>query len=378
MLGTSENLINFKYLKTEIKDVKIFFGEYDGIQRFDRFKYPISDKLSKVQQSSIWFPKEINFSKDIIGIKNISSVHEEVYRSNLLFQTLADSLANRFLDNVLTEYITSPEWERVIKIQSFFEGIHSEAYSENVRKVYSDAEKFFNDGFKNKEIQHRLDLEVNSYSGLKSKMNKVDGTLDNKKEAIVEVLLRQYALENIRFFISFLYTFQINEVNDQVLQGSVNNIALILNDEIIHTAIFKHLINILKTEESEEFIHLMSNSWFQDLSVEIFKEVINSEMKWFEYLSNIAEFPTFNERQIKEFLYFYSKKALDLISIKNPYESDRNELINFFESKKNINGTKAMAQETNLLSYNIGVLEDKNFYKDDLTKELKKYNDYLK
>ena len=136
-----KDIINFNNSLDNVRDVKIFFGKSDGIRRYDRFKYPITDRLTKVQQSALWFPKEVNYAKDMVGIHNVlSPTHKEIYNSNLLFQTLADSLANRFLDNVLSEYITSPEWERVIKWQSLFELLHSEAYSENIRKVYSDAD----------------------------------------------------------------------------------------------------------------------------------------------------------------------------------------------------------------------------------------------
>lgn len=374
IVKASEELINFDKFTTDIKKVKMFFGEYDGIQRFDRFKYPISDRLAKVQQSSIWFPKEINFSKDKVGITTLSETHEKIYRFNLLFQTIADSLANRFLDNVLSEYITSPEWERVIKIQSFFEGIHSEAYSENVRKVYSDAEKFFNEGFQNKEIRSRLDLELRAYQELGGKLETDDQSERNK--AILEVLLRQYSLESIRFFISFLFTFQINELNQQVLQGSVNNIALILNDEIIHTTIFKTMINILKKYEDEGFVEEANSAWFTETANKIFKEVITSELAWFDYLSSIEELPGFTRTVAKEFLEFYAKRALDLINVENKFKSVKNEMVTFFEDKKEINNAKAQAQETNLLSYNIGVLEDKEYWDKELGKGFSKFEKF--
>lgn len=366
-----KDIINFNNSLDNIKDVKIFFGKSDGIQRYDRFKYPITDRLTKVQQSAIWFPKEINYAKDMVGIHNVlSTTHKEIYNSNLLFQTLADSLANRFLDNVLSEYITSPEWERVIKWQSLFELIHSEAYSENIRKVYSDAEQFFNDGFKNKNIQNRLDLELKSYNELEQIMKDDSVELDEKKKAILEVCLRQYALENIRFFISFLYTYHLNEINEQVLQGSVNNITLILNDEIIHTTIFRHLINSLMNNPDEGFSHLVE--YKNTLAQEIFKEVVESEVNWFKYLSNIEEFEGFGETQIREFLNHYASRALDLIKVDNKdFIGVRNNLVEFFESKKNLNNTKALAQETEILTYNIGVLEDKNYDKADLLEFVK-------
>ena len=365
-------IVDFTYAAPELKDVKIFFGETDGIQRYDRAKYPITDRLVKVQQGSIWFPKEISYAKDMIGITTLSPEHLKVYTLNLMFQTVADSYANRHLDNVLCNYITSPEWERVLKWQALFELIHSEAYSENIRKVFADAEKVFNEGMTNINIQQRLKVELDCYEQFK-----VDILSDNKSiqaKALVRECLLQYALENIRFMISFLYTYRINEANNQVLQGSVNNITLILNDETIHTAIFKHLLNILKSTEDEGVSILWKSGWAQAELLKIFDAVIESELEWFDYLSSIAEFEGFNRQQAKEFLCFYANRALEVVGQDDIYTefAIRNELVEFFENKRRINNLKSLAQETDILSYNIGTLEDGDFYETDLLEFYKK------
>ncbi len=370
----SEYILDFQQSLENVADVKIFFGKHDGIQRYDRYKYSITEKLIRAQQAATWFPREINFSRDRTGFHNaLSEPFQEIYKANLLFQTMADSLANRFLDNVLSEYITSPEWESVIKWQAHFELVHSEAYSWNIREVFSDPEKFFNEGFANENIRKRLDIEVKSYSALGNKIQY--GTLKEKKIAILEVTARQYALENIRFFVSFLYTFKINEMNDQVLQGSVNNIKLILNDEIIHTVIFRNLINILKDVKDEGFSEI-----FKDEDIDIdsliascFEEVIVSEMEWFGYLSGIQEIMGFTEGTVRGFLEYYTHVALKYIGNKHNdrFDQNQNELVLFYESKKNLNNTKSLAQENNLLTYNIGVLEDGGFLEGNLDIDLK-------
>ena len=373
---SSDYILDFSKSTDEIQDVKIFFGEHDGIQRYDRYKYRISEKLVRAQQAATWFPREINFSRDRTGFKNaLSEPFQEIYSDNLLFQTMADSLANRFLDNVLAEYITSPEWEAVIKWQAHFELVHSEAYSWNIREVFSDPEKFFNDGFKNENIRKRLNLEIASYSSIKEILQS-DVSVDFKKRAILEVLARQYALENIRFFVSFLYTFKINEMNEQVMQGSVNNIKLILNDEIIHTVIFRSLINILKDVKSEGFSHLFDDET-DDMFARCFTEVIESEIEWFKYLSSKQEIVGFTEDTIRGFLEYYTYVALKFIGNKNAdnFTSSQNELVLFYESKKSLNNSKSLAQENNLLTYNIGVLEDGGFLEGNLDVDIKELLD---
>ena len=358
--------IDFSKSLSNVEDVKIFFGEYDSIQRYDRFKYPITEKFVRAMQGATWFPREINFGKDRTAFTSVLTTEfQEVYKANLLFQTMADSLANRFLDNILSSEITSPEWEAVIKWQAHQELVHSEAYSWNIREVFSNPEQFFNEGFANIEIQKRLDIEIKSYDGLAEKLL----VPMEKHGAILEVLVKQYVLESIRFFGSFLYTFKINELNDQVLQGSENNIILIANDEQIHVAIFKQLINTLRDNKDEGFSEYFDDD-FKDTVRASFAEVIESEIEWFHYLSGIQDIQGFTEGSIRGFLEHYSKISMEGIGVDCEYVGDSNELTNFFKTKTNIRGQKSMAQETDLLSYSIGVLEDKGFLTDDLLVEL--------
>ena len=360
-----KNIINFNDSLTNIQDVKIFFGKSDGIQRYDRFKYPVTEKFVRAMQGATWFPREVNFGKDRAAFSSVLTPEfQEIYKANLLFQTMADSLANRFLDNILSTQVTSPEWEAVIKWQAHQELVHSEAYSWNIREVFSNPEQFFNEGFANKEIQKRLDIEIKSYDGLDEVLT--NGTDVEKKDAILKVLIRQYVLESIRFFVSFLYTFKINELNDQVLQGSENNIILIANDEQIHVAIFKSLINILRDNHSEGFSERFDGT-FDTMVTNAFAEVIESELEWFRYLSGIQEIQGFTEGTIRGFLEHYSKASMDGIRVKCEYEGSSNELTNFFKTKTNIRGQKSLAQETDLLSYSIGVLEDKGYLEGELS-----------
>jgi len=353
------DIINFDNFETDFNKKKMFFGKNDGIQRYDVYKYEIFKKLYDAQEAARWRPQEISFTKDKAEILNIPIGHQEIYRANLLFQTFADSLANRFLEDIFCRAVTLPELEAVIKTQGNFELTHSFSYSYNIRQVYANPKQFFDEGFVNKEIQHRLDLERICYTNLDNVLSDTSSSLLEKKQVLLEAIVRQYALENIRFFVSFLYTFMLNELNGQKLQGSVNNITLILNDEVIHTVIFKNIINILRDNEQEGFSDLMGDK-FDAMAISIFEDVKKSEMIWFDYLRGFAELNGFTKQTVSDFLDNYIYKALKGVGI--DYEPvKQNDLVVFFESKKNINDQKAAAQETNLLSYNIGVLQESGY-----------------
>jgi len=99
-----------------------------------------------------------------------------------------------------------------------------------------------------------------------------------------------------------------------------------------------------------------------------FEEVIESEMEWFSYLSGIQEIMGFNEDTVRGFLEYYTHIALKYIGnpLNEKFTTSQNELVLFYESKKSLNNTKSLAQENNLLTYNIGVLEDGGFLEGNL------------
>ena len=53
----------FNKNKVDFTKNKIFFGEGLNTQRFDEFKYPILDKLTKKQLSVFWRPEEVALQK---------------------------------------------------------------------------------------------------------------------------------------------------------------------------------------------------------------------------------------------------------------------------------------------------------------------------
>lgn len=154
------------------KDIKIFLGKYNGFQRYDITKYPFAKQIENNMRQAFWTPEEISLISDRENFKELPENAKEVIVSNLLFQTLMDSAQNRGLDSVMSELVTSSEWEAVFKTQSFFELIHSLSYSHIIREVFSsDATEIFDRIYKIDEIKHRTDKEIDAYDLVKEFIN---------------------------------------------------------------------------------------------------------------------------------------------------------------------------------------------------------------
>src|SRR3990167_4850592 len=73
----------------------IFLGEPLGLQRYDRFKYPIFFELFSKQLTLFWRPEEISLQKDRNDYETLESHEKHIFTSNLLFQTMLDSVVAR-------------------------------------------------------------------------------------------------------------------------------------------------------------------------------------------------------------------------------------------------------------------------------------------
>ena len=160
-------------LVVPIKDIKIFLGKYNGFQRYDVYKHPFSKVIEKSMRQAFWTPEEISMIADRENFKNLPDHIKEVFINNLLFQTFMDSVQNRGLDSVMSELVTSSEWESVFKSQAYFELIHSLSYSHIIREMFSsNATEIFDRIYDIPMIKNRTDKEIEAYSVIKKYINK--------------------------------------------------------------------------------------------------------------------------------------------------------------------------------------------------------------
>ena len=84
----------------------MFFGAPLGVQRYDRFKYPVFDKLTEQQLGFFWRPQEVSLQKDRADFQSLRPEQKHIFTSNLKYQILLDSVQGRgpvwhFLHTVL-------------------------------------------------------------------------------------------------------------------------------------------------------------------------------------------------------------------------------------------------------------------------------------
>jgi ribonucleoside-diphosphate reductase beta chain len=348
-------IIDTKRLVPGKDSEKIFFGEYSGFQRYDNPSYKFAVDIEEAQRNSFWNPNEISMVADAQKFPELPEEIQEIMINIWLFQTLMDSGQNKGLEEVLAEACTNPEFEAMFKTWGYFELIHSLSYSHLLRGMFSDSSKIFDRIAELPNIQKRIDREVDLYTKIQNMDNE---PLETKKKLLLELLVNVFALEGVKFYISFLVTYIINNAYSNKIAGATRIIKLINFDEDIHTSMSVGLLNTLKREKSEGFSELMNSDWYKDMVINTFTKVYEDEMEWAEYLSTIGNIPTLTNKVTEQFLKYYVDIRLNQIGFDSLFNQEKTDVVQWFENYKDLNKDNAALQESDLAVYSIGIMKD--------------------
>lgn len=350
------NILDTKNLVTNKSEEKIFFGEYSGFQRYDNPTYKFAVLQEEKQRNAFWNPNEISMVNDSQKFFELPEFAQEIMIRIWLFQTLMDSGQNKGLEEVVAELCTNPEFEAMFKTWGYFELIHSLSYSHLLRGIFSDASKIFDKIKDYPEIQKRIDKEIDLYSRVKN-INSLE-SLEDKKKLVLELLVNIFALEGIKFYISFLVTYIINNAYGNKIQGATRIIKLINFDEDIHTSMGNGTLNILKKEPTEGFKELMESEWYTNMVKETLMKVYADEMEWSRYLRSIGNIPGLTEAVSEQFLKYYVDLRSTQLGLDKLFNQEKTDVVQWFENYKDLNKDNAALQESDLAVYSIGIMKN--------------------
>ena len=333
--------------KKPATETKIFFGEYSGFQRYDVYKYPFAKNIEEKMRQAFWNPNEVSLASDRLKFPELPKYVQDILTQNILYQTSMDSGQNRGLDGVLATLATSPEWEAVFKTQGYFELIHSLSYSHILREIYPDPTHIFDSIYDNAHIKARMNKEIEAYSNA-----------HKDKKSLLELILRIYALEGLKFYVSFLVTFTINNTYHGAIQGITRIIKLIAFDENLHVAVMSGLLNTLRKNKDEGFAELINSKWFAERATAIFKETAEDEIVWGEYLLSFGQLNGLTSQIIKEFCQYFVDDRLKRVGIEPIYNQKTNDVVEWFKNYQDITLDNTAQQESTSLSYRIGTLKN--------------------
>lgn len=403
MGSSNKKILNTNNLVPSKTKERMFFGEYSGFQRYDNPTYNFAVIQEEKQRNAFWNPKEISMINDALKFPDLPEFIQEVMIRVWLFQTLMDSAQNSGLEEVLASLYTNPEFEAMAKTQGYFELIHSISYSHILRGIFSDASVIFDRIADYPEIQQRVNKEIELYSKVKALGNvgifleakeKIDEevkkyieennitdsnelkriqdvlsitlkqlqissgeiSVEDRNKLILELLVGILALEGVKFYVSFLVTYIINNNYNNKIQGATRIIKLINFDEDIHTNMIAGTIQILKKNKIEGFSELIKSEWFETMALNTFKDVLVDELGFAKYLLSFGDIPTLTLPVIEKFMQYYVDERMQSIGLPKIYNQEKTDVVQWFESYKNLNLDNTAGQESDAAVYSIGIL----------------------
>jgi ribonucleoside-diphosphate reductase beta chain len=173
------------------------------------------------------------------------------------------------------------------------------------------------------------------------------------KRAIWMALHASYALEALRFMVSFATSLAM--VENKIYIGNGNIISLILQDELLHTEWTAWLINNV-TKDDPDFVKLEEECAAEVYA--LYMEVIKEEKEWATYLFKLGPVIGLNAAILSDFVDYTAFVRLKEIGIKYLEDHPRQSPIPWFNKHVNINKKQTALQENESTNYVIGVMSD--------------------
>lgn len=334
-------------------DRNCFFDDPVDVARYDKVKYPAFEKLTQKQLGFFWRETEVDLSRDAKDFKGLTAHEKHIFTSNLKRQILLDSVQGRAPTLAFTPICSLPELETWIQTWTFFETIHSRAYTHIIRNVYSDPSKVFDELL---ELQEIVDCakSISKYYDILIAINEAAGSDKgdySHKKALWLCLNAVNALEAVRFYVSFACSWNFAE--QKKMEGNAKIIKFIARDENVHLASTQQMIKTLPKEDPD--FAKIAEETEQDC-VRIFVDVIEQEKGWAHYLMKDGSMIGLNERLLCDYAEFIGTKRMNNIGLKSPYSIKDNPLP---WTTKWIGGSEVQVapQETEITSYIVGAVK---------------------
>ena len=370
MNPVQSDLKGMTVFNTEDVDTKkqpMFFGKPLGVQRYDNFKYPQFENLTKQQLGYFWRPEEVSLQKDRGDYQTLRPEQKHIYTSNLKYQIMLDSVQGRAPGMAFLPYCSLPELEACMEVWSFMEMIHSRSYTYVIKNVYANPSDVFDTIIKDDRILERAASVTESYdkfinyaqewaSGSQWKPDSAgspsaEWTRKDLKKHLYRAVANVNILEGIRFYVSFACSFAFGEL--KLMEGSAKIISLIARDENQHLAITQNILNNWRKGDDPDMVQIIKEE--EEWTYQMFDKCVNEEKKWAKYLFKDGSMIGLNDKLLHQYVEFIANRRMRSIGLKPVYDIPlKNNPLPWTEHWISSKGLQVAPQETEVESYIVG------------------------
>ena len=312
-----------------IADRTIIGGTVTGLMSLNNAKYKRAKGLYNTMIGNFRVPEKVSgLGEDMIQYKNtLTSDERDAYNGIISFLIFLDSLQTVNLPN-FNDYITAPEVNLLISIQTFQEAIHSQSYATLLEGVVESSKR---DEIYYYRRDDALLLKRNQFIGSIYQAF-VDHQTD---ENFFRGIVGNFILESIYFYNGFAF---FDSLADRTMMLATQRmINYIRRDELTHVVLFANIFKALR----EEFPHVYN----VDIVRQMVSDAVDQEIeRSCHILGN--RISGINNESTEKYTKYLANIRLQMIGIdplypeirENPYkhlerlQDNNSEKGNFFES----------------------------------------------
>jgi ribonucleoside-diphosphate reductase beta chain len=370
MRSKVEGMTVFNTTQVDSTKQKMFFGPPLGVQRYDKFKYPVFDKLTQQQLGYFWRPEEVSLQKDRADYQTLNEAQKHIFTSNLKYQILLDSVQGRGPGMAFAPYCSLPELEGCMNIWQTMEMVHSRSYTHIIKNVYADPSDVFDHILDDEKILSRARSVTHAYDEFLQAAqtygsgnmweHQLDGVpmaqneLYELKRKLYRAVANVYILEGIRFYVSFACSFAFGEL--KLLEGSAKIIGLIARDESQHMTVTQNILNKWRDGDDPDMVEIAKE---EEINIyAMFKECVEEEKQWAEYLFKDGSIIGLNDKLLAKYVEWTANRRLKSIGLKAVFDTPiSNNPLPWTEHWLSSKGMQVAPQETEVESYLIGSIK---------------------
>lgn len=316
---------------------KIIKGNSTNIFNLNNVKYQWANQLYRTMMGNFWIPEKIDLTQDKNDYYNLTPEENLAYEGILSFLIFLDSIQTNNISNV-SNYITAPEINLVLSVQTFQEAVHSQSYQYIIESILpKEVRNLVYDKWREDSIL----FERNSY------IAEIYQTfIENPNDSnFSKVLIADYLLEAIYFYNGFNFFYLLASRNK--MMGTSDIIKLINRDELSHVVIFQQIIKEIRQENPD---------FFNDSEIiEMFKIAVEQEILWTQHIigSKILGITLETTEAYTKWLANERLKSIGISPIYPNFNSNPYKHLERFADTEGEGGVKSNFFEGTVTSYNM-------------------------
>lgn len=335
----------------------MYLGEELGLIDNIHETYPEIANLRDVLMRNRWDWREIDLSQDARDMHD-PDLRDGVlaFNRNLSFQYAADTIASTSIAQVMVPYCSNSELLGLLQEWEGNEYVHAMQYSEITKKVYEDPNELMEEIKANTVLIDRLQPIQDVFDETRKMAMMYELGLDRDRSRHARQIIVYHgtllALEGIAFAASFAATFGVSRAF-KAFEGTKNAVQLITRDELdTHVSAGLAILRNLRKEFPAEYSMAM---WQLQ---KIYDAVYALELEWLDHLFDGISIRGLNKPLLDQYVRYLMAPICDAIGINFNYERVKENPLPWMDEYLALGDIQVAAQETQLVNYNLNIIDD--------------------